>query len=57
MAGILARTIDATGGKDQGQEAGIVEETTPGVRKTGLTRRAICAKKRLKLSTLDYWFS
>jgi hypothetical protein len=25
--------------------------------KSGLTRRAFCAKKRLKLSTLDYWFS
>ena len=25
--------------------------------KSGLTRRAFCAKNRLKLSTLDYWFS
>ena len=26
-------------------------------RKGGLTRRAFCAKNRLKLSTLDYWFA
>lgn len=26
-------------------------------RKSGLTRRVFCAKHRLKLSTLDYWFS
>jgi len=26
-------------------------------RKSGLTRRVFCAKHRLKISTLDYWFS
>jgi hypothetical protein len=26
-------------------------------RKSGLTRLAFCAKRRLKISTLDYWFS
>jgi hypothetical protein len=26
-------------------------------RKSGLTRRAFCARHRLKISTLDYWFS
>lgn len=26
-------------------------------RKSGLTRRDFCAKNRLKISTLDYWFS
>jgi hypothetical protein len=26
-------------------------------RKSGLTSRAFCARHRLKISTLDYWFS
>ena len=26
-------------------------------RKSGLTRRAFCVRHRLKMSTLDYWFS
>ena len=26
-------------------------------RRSGLTRRAFCARHRLKISTLDYWFS
>ena len=26
-------------------------------RKSGLTRRAYCARHHLKISTLDYWFS
>ena len=26
-------------------------------RKSGLTRRAFCARHRLEISTLDYWFS
>jgi hypothetical protein len=26
-------------------------------RKSGLTRRAFCARHRLKISTLDYWFT
>jgi hypothetical protein len=26
-------------------------------RKSGLTRTAFCARHRLKISTLDYWFS
>jgi hypothetical protein len=26
-------------------------------RKSGLTRRTFCARRRLKISTLDYWFS
>ena len=26
-------------------------------RRSGLTRRAYCARHRLKISTLDYWFS
>ena len=26
-------------------------------RKSGLTRRAYCARHHLKMSTLDYWFS
>ena len=26
-------------------------------RRSGLTRRAFCARRRLKISTLDYWFS
>ena len=26
-------------------------------RRSGLTRRAFCARHRLKVSTLDYWFS
>ena len=27
------------------------------LRRSGLTRRAFCARHRLKISTLDYWFS
>ena len=26
-------------------------------RKSGLTRRTFCARRRLKISTLDYWFA
>ncbi len=26
-------------------------------RRSGLTRRAFCARRRLKISTLDYWFT
>ena len=26
-------------------------------RRSGLTRRAFCARHRLKISTLDYWFT
>ena len=26
-------------------------------RKSGLTRRDFCARRRLKISTLDYWFA
>ena len=26
-------------------------------RRSGLTRRAFCARHRLKISTLDYWFA
>ncbi len=41
----------------QSEKLGIWKRRRQEFRKSGLTRRAYCARHHLKVSTLDYWFS
>jgi hypothetical protein len=55
--GIFARTLIQREAKMRFEKLDIWKRRRQEFRGSGLTRRAFCARHRLKISTLDYWFA